>query len=301
MMKTWLMRRPVRRPVSRATTAPSSSSVCRLPFISSSASPWRTSSTAFAAAAWLWGASTIRVLPSWMPAAFATSRIFAAGPTRIGTISPFWPASIAAASAVSSHGCATAVGTGSRLRQRSSSASYLPVPVMVHVPLRTRRRSRLIHQRLDASPDVGRPPAPRELHRVRLRRDAGGDRERDLPDLRQRRVERSPARDPSVERSPPACAPRRGTTRRAACARGRPSRRGRCRERRTRCCLARAGASCPRYVTGANGLPLAKIALPLLHAYACSAVHSAFDVGFDSAKITGRWLMRAHPLDHRLA
>ena len=61
MMKTWLMRRPVRRPVSRATTAPSSSSVCRLPFISSSASPSRTSSTALAAAAWLCGASTIRV------------------------------------------------------------------------------------------------------------------------------------------------------------------------------------------------------------------------------------------------
>ena len=39
MTKTWLMRRPVRRPVSRATTAPISSSVCRLPFISSSASP----------------------------------------------------------------------------------------------------------------------------------------------------------------------------------------------------------------------------------------------------------------------
>ena len=63
MMKTWLMRRPVRSPVSRATTAPSSSSVCRLPFISSSALPLRTSSTAFAAAAWLCGASTIRVLP----------------------------------------------------------------------------------------------------------------------------------------------------------------------------------------------------------------------------------------------
>ena len=50
MTKTWLMRRPVRRPVSCATTAPSSSSVCRLPFISSSASPARTSATAFAAA-----------------------------------------------------------------------------------------------------------------------------------------------------------------------------------------------------------------------------------------------------------
>ena len=38
MMKTWLRRRPVRRPVSRATTAPNSSSVCRLPFIRTSAS-----------------------------------------------------------------------------------------------------------------------------------------------------------------------------------------------------------------------------------------------------------------------
>jgi hypothetical protein len=44
-------------------------------------------------------------------------------------------------------------------------------------------------------------------------------------------------------------------------------------------------------VTGANGLPLAKIAVPPLHAYACSGVHSAFDVGFDSAKITGRALI----------
>ena len=39
MMKTWLTRRAVRRPVSRATTSPISSSVCRLPFIRSSALP----------------------------------------------------------------------------------------------------------------------------------------------------------------------------------------------------------------------------------------------------------------------
>ena len=48
MTKQWLMRRAVRRPPSRRTTAPISSSVCRLPFISASASPARTSSTALA-------------------------------------------------------------------------------------------------------------------------------------------------------------------------------------------------------------------------------------------------------------
>ena len=46
MMKQWLIRRPVRSPVSRATTADISSSVCRLPFISASARPSRTSATA---------------------------------------------------------------------------------------------------------------------------------------------------------------------------------------------------------------------------------------------------------------
>ncbi len=47
--KQWLIRRAVRRPVSLRTTAPISSSVCRLPFISASALPSRTRSTAFAA------------------------------------------------------------------------------------------------------------------------------------------------------------------------------------------------------------------------------------------------------------
>ena len=47
----------------------------------------------------------------------------------------------------------------------------------------------------------------------------------------------------------------------------------------------------PRYVTGANGLPLAKIARPPDHSYAWSAVHSAREVGFDNAKITGRELI----------
>ena len=49
MMKQWLIRRDVRMPPSRATTAPISSSVWRLPFIRASASPLRTSATAFAA------------------------------------------------------------------------------------------------------------------------------------------------------------------------------------------------------------------------------------------------------------
>ena len=59
MMKQWLRRRAVRRPVSRLTTAPSSSSVLSDPFISMSARPSRTSATAFSAAAWLCSTSTI--------------------------------------------------------------------------------------------------------------------------------------------------------------------------------------------------------------------------------------------------
>ena len=53
MTKQWLTRRAVRSPVSRLTTAPISSSVCRLPFISASALPSRTSSTALSAESWL--------------------------------------------------------------------------------------------------------------------------------------------------------------------------------------------------------------------------------------------------------
>ena len=58
MMKTWLIRRAVRSPVLDDVTARISSSVCRLPFISISPLPSRTSSTPFAAAASLCGAST---------------------------------------------------------------------------------------------------------------------------------------------------------------------------------------------------------------------------------------------------
>mmetsp|Transcript_8695 Transcript_8695/g.35210 ORF Transcript_8695/g.35210 Transcript_8695/m.35210 type:complete len:207 (-) Transcript_8695:1351-1971(-) len=55
--------------------------------------------------------------------------------------------------------------------------------------------------------------------------------------------------------------------------------------------LAKPGANvAPLYFTGAKSVPLANTALPLDHSYACVAVHSAFDVGLDSAKITGRGL-----------
>src|SRR3569833_3125748 len=59
LMKQWLMRWAVRRPVSRATTAAINSSVCRLPFIRAWALPARTSATALAAASWLCSASTM--------------------------------------------------------------------------------------------------------------------------------------------------------------------------------------------------------------------------------------------------
>ena len=58
MMKQWLTRRLVRRPVSRFTTAAMISSECRLPFISISALPSRARRTAVSAEATLCGAST---------------------------------------------------------------------------------------------------------------------------------------------------------------------------------------------------------------------------------------------------
>src|SRR5659263_205994 len=49
----------------------------------------------------------------------------------------------------------------------------------------------------------------------------------------------------------------------------------------------------PLYVTGSNGLPLAYTARPSDHVYASTAVHSDFEVGFERAKMIGRWFMRA--------
>jgi hypothetical protein len=124
MMKQWLMRRDVRRPVSRLTTAAISSSVWRLPFISASASALRTSSTAFAAESWLYWASTRRKREMSMFDFAATSRIRAAGPTRIGVMRPTREASTAPLRDDSSQGCATAVGVGGSSLQRAISWSY---------------------------------------------------------------------------------------------------------------------------------------------------------------------------------
>src|SRR6266446_5634944 len=110
--KQWLMRRAVRMPPSRATTAPISSSVCRLPFIKASALPSRTSSTAFAAESWLCADSLSGKPDMSSSARSATSRTRSGGPTRIGAIRPSLAASTAPLSETSSQGCATAVVTG---------------------------------------------------------------------------------------------------------------------------------------------------------------------------------------------
>ena len=45
--------------------------------------------------------------------------------------------------------------------------------------------------------------------------------------------------------------------------------------------------SIPSILTSENGEPEAKIALPPVHLCACSAVHSALEVGLESGKIIG--------------
>src|SRR3954468_8228050 len=124
MTKAWLIRRAVRRPPSRDTTAPISSSVCRLPFIRHSALPSLTMATALAADAWLCSASITSKPERLMRLFSATATMRAFGPTRIGLINPSFAASTAPASEDSSQGCATAVGTGACAFARSSSRSY---------------------------------------------------------------------------------------------------------------------------------------------------------------------------------
>ena len=84
----------------------------------------RTSSTAFAAESWLYAASTMRNREMSAPHFWATSRMRAAGPTRMGVIRPTRAASIAPFSEDSSQGCATAVGVGGIDLQRAISWSY---------------------------------------------------------------------------------------------------------------------------------------------------------------------------------
>src|SRR5262245_2350264 len=124
MTNTWLMRRPVRRPVSRLVTAARISSECRLPFIKSWARPERTISTAISAAAWLCGASTISVPCRSMSSDLARLTILSRGPTRIGVIIPASAASKAPRKELSSQGWATAVTDGSRPFVAATRRSY---------------------------------------------------------------------------------------------------------------------------------------------------------------------------------
>src|SRR6516162_3314025 len=125
MMKTWLIRRAVRKPVVLEVTARVNSSVCRLPFIRSSPLDSRMSSTPFIAAASLWGTSTTSKSSIRRPCSRATAEIFAAGPTRIGTLTPASAASIGPRSEVSSQGCTTIVRAAETFFARASSRSYL--------------------------------------------------------------------------------------------------------------------------------------------------------------------------------
>ncbi len=166
MMKQWLIRRAVRRPVSLFTTAAISSSVWRLPFIRASASAFRTSSTALAADSWLNAASTMRNFEMSMPAFDATSRMRAEGPTRIGAISPTRAASTAPLRDDSSHGWTTAVGVGASPLQRAISWSYFScdasmVTLLPGKPRRLRgdrghRNSASEERRWDLGPTPGR-------------------------------------------------------------------------------------------------------------------------------------------------
>src|SRR3954464_808230 len=124
MTNAWLMRRAVRRPPSRDTTAPISSSVSKLPFIRHSARPSRTSATALAAESWLCSASTSSKPEMLMRLFSAAAPMRAFGPTRIGLISPSFAGSTEPPGDESSHGWATAVGTGGYAFARSSSRSY---------------------------------------------------------------------------------------------------------------------------------------------------------------------------------
>src|ERR1043165_2943436 len=124
MMNTWLIRRAVRSPIFDEVTSRMSSSVCRLPFISTSPFDAWISSTAFAAAASLCGTSTISKRSMSRRALRATAAILPAGPTRIGVMMPASAASIGPRSDVSSQGCTTIVLTGGTCLARAMRRSY---------------------------------------------------------------------------------------------------------------------------------------------------------------------------------
>ena len=125
MTKQWLMRRSVRRPVSRLTTAPISSSVWRLPFISASALPSRTSVTAVGGRVWLCGGIHDLQLRD-VDAVLLRRRLDArARPDqdRRDQAQPL-PRRSTAFSELSSHGWATAVDDRRQRLQRSISRRY---------------------------------------------------------------------------------------------------------------------------------------------------------------------------------
>ena len=134
MMKQWLMRRPVRSPESRLTTAAISSSVCRLPVISNSTLPSRASRTAVSADSTLCAASTRSSEAMSRPHCAASSVMRATGPTSTGRRSPISPASTAPRNELSSQGCATAQGTAPVSLQRAIRCRYFSCRLAMGIP-----------------------------------------------------------------------------------------------------------------------------------------------------------------------
>src|SRR5215469_11487215 len=148
MAKTWLIRRLVRRPLAPAVTARINSSVCRLPFIRSSPLASRTSATPLAAAASLWGASTMSK-PAILRLYFAAvPLILSAGPTRIGLIIPSSAASQTPVNDDSSQGWTTIVTADGTCRLAVIRRSYLLCGGLASTEATLMARSLLILSRL---------------------------------------------------------------------------------------------------------------------------------------------------------
>ena len=119
---TWLRRRPVRSPVSRATTAAIRASVWTWPFIRALTSPSRASATAARAAALSSSppVSTMRKPEMSQPMVAARLSILSRLPTRTGVIRPASVAWRALSMTTMLSAPATAMGTRARPRARSS-------------------------------------------------------------------------------------------------------------------------------------------------------------------------------------
>ena len=152
---------------------------------------------------------------------------------------------------------------------------------------------RLIHVRPDVPEHVGRQRSGTEAVFVRDPRDGCRDPFGHFADPGKRRIEaalsRSAAADELRERAGRAMnisSVTRGCRSRSPQGR----RRGRC----TSCCPAAARKSCPSIVTGVErGCRRRRARVRRCGDRPASAVHSAFDVGFESAKTIGRSLSAA--------